>query len=107
MTCNTANTKTLTVPYFSDKTCATTSTDLTGGSIATDTCVKDPTDDKVAEGDTTANVSYIKLYSGCGTTGTLPAGVTAPSTSNGGGAGQVSGASVTLGSLPLLSLVLA
>jgi hypothetical protein len=113
-TCATSNTKTLNLPLYSDASCGT-NWGIVGssrsGSIATDTCVLDPSHSRVISGaDTTnRNISYLKLYTGCGTTGTLPAGITAPSTSS--GSGQVSGASgqvdkLALGSIALLAAVI-
>jgi len=100
--CDASDKKKLIMQYYSDSGCTTKDTSNMG-TFSTETCA--------AESGSTTNSSrrlaakYFKLYSGCGVTGTLPAGVTAPADSN-TGAGQVSGARVMLASFPLLAALM-
>lgn len=91
--CDTSDKKKLIKQYYSDNECTTKETNSSmTQTFSTETCVDSST-------------NYYELYSGCGETGTLPTGVTAPVDSN-TGAGQVSGSKVALASFPLLAAVM-
>lgn len=105
--CDASDTKKLIKQYYTDKACTTKDTSKMTA-YSTETCVVASTSSSSNGSNSSRRLQhlsdgdYFRLYSGCGTKGTLPAGVTAPSTSN-TGTGQVSSARVMLGSFPLLA----
>jgi hypothetical protein len=111
--CTTAVPKKLELKWYSDKTCATALTSDTV-SYDTTTCNADPLDPMYSSSSSNSSNSsrrlapatYIKLYLGCGLTGKLPTGITAPATTNSDGSGQVSGARGILGSLPVMVIAM-